>query len=64
MQTKTTTYANVYPDGAVYHHKSLVKAWKYSDVELVGTIRIVIEGGQITQVETVSLLQGENHGQL
>tara|TARA_R110002072_G_scaffold302984_2_gene490699 strand:- start:155 stop:343 length:189 start_codon:yes stop_codon:yes gene_type:complete len=62
MKSKTTTYANVYPDGAVYHHKSLVKAWKDSDVELVGTIRIVIEDSQISQVETVSLLQGDQHG--
>ena len=39
---KTTTYVNVYPDGAVYHHSTPMKAWSAADLDRVGTVMIVL----------------------
>ena len=52
-----TTYINIYPDGAAYHHSSMLKAWDQSDVDRVGTVRVVIKDGRITDVKEIKILK-------
>ena len=55
-KSKVTTYANVYPDGAVYHHSSPMKAWSAADLDRVGTVMIVIEDGRIVLAKELKLM--------
>ena len=56
METKTKTYVNVYPDGAVYHHSTPMKAWAAADLDRVGTVMIVIKDGRIVLTKELNLM--------